>query len=75
MKKRRRKYWQEKQVPEVLQAFLQEIECFRELYSGGIKKAIKAVQKETGHKGKKSIYANSCSCNWTNTWPRLTKSH
>lgn len=40
------------QVPEVLRAFAVELEALEEVEPATIKKAIKAVQKETGHKGK-----------------------
>ncbi|GLB61406.1 glutamate--tRNA ligase [Cytobacillus sp. NCCP-133] len=43
----------EEQVPEVLSAFLQEIETLAEFKADEIKAAMKAVQKSTGHKGKK----------------------
>lgn len=43
----------EEQVPEVLRAFLQEIEGLEPFEAEGIKAAMKAVQKGTGHKGKK----------------------
>ncbi|MEC2057923.1 glutamate--tRNA ligase [Peribacillus psychrosaccharolyticus] len=43
----------EEQVPEVMQAFLQEVEAIENFQPDEIKKAIKAVQKGTGHKGKK----------------------
>lgn len=43
----------EEQVPEVMQAFLQEVEAIENFQPEEIKKAIKAVQKGTGHKGKK----------------------
>lgn len=43
----------EEQVPEVMQAFLQEIEALESFTAEDIKKSIKAVQKSTGHKGKK----------------------
>ena len=36
-----------------MQAFLQEIEALEIFTAEEIKKAIKAVQKSTGHKGKK----------------------
>ena len=41
------------QVPEVLRAFLQEIENLSEFTATQIKAAVKAVQKGTGHKGQK----------------------
>ncbi len=41
------------QVPEVLKAFLGEIEQLEEFKADGIKAAVKAVQKGTGHKGQK----------------------
>lgn len=41
------------QVPEVLQAFLSEIDQLEEFKADGIKAAVKAVQKGTGHKGQK----------------------
>ncbi|SEN75133.1 nondiscriminating glutamyl-tRNA synthetase [Mesobacillus persicus] len=41
------------QVPEVLRAFLQEIESLPEFTAVQIKGAVKAVQKGTGHKGQK----------------------
>ncbi|WP_110925982.1 glutamate--tRNA ligase [Bacillus massiliglaciei] len=43
----------EEQVPEVMKAFLAEIDALEEFNAEGIKKSIKAVQKSTGHKGKK----------------------
>jgi nondiscriminating glutamyl-tRNA synthetase len=43
----------EEQVPEVLSAFLTEIENLEPFSAEEIKKAVKAVQKSTGHKGKK----------------------
>ena len=43
----------EEQVPEVLSAFLTEIENLEPYTAEEIKKAVKAVQKSTGHKGKK----------------------
>ena len=43
----------EEQVPEVLSAFLTEIENLEPFTAEEIKKAVKAVQKSTGHKGKK----------------------
>lgn len=43
----------EEQVPEVLSAFLTEIENLESFTAGEIKKAVKAVQKSTGHKGQK----------------------
>lgn len=41
------------QVPEVLRAFLAEIEQLEEFKADGIKAAVKAVQKATGQKGQK----------------------
>ncbi|WP_028390483.1 glutamate--tRNA ligase [Bacillus cihuensis] len=43
----------EEQVPEVMQAFLQELDSLEAFTAEEIKKAIKAVQKSTGQKGKK----------------------
>jgi len=43
----------EEQVPEVLNAFVQEIKNLEVFEASEIKTAIKAVQKETGQKGKK----------------------
>ncbi|KMY48195.1 glutamate--tRNA ligase [Peribacillus loiseleuriae] len=43
----------EEQVPEVMQAFLQELDTLETFTADEIKKAIKAVQKSTGQKGKK----------------------
>jgi len=43
----------EEQVPEVMRAFLQEIEALTEFTAPQIKAAVKAVQKGTGHKGQK----------------------
>lgn len=43
----------EEEVPEVMQAFLQEVEALEDFTAEEIKKSIKAVQKSTGHKGKK----------------------
>ena len=40
-------------VPEVLGAFLNEVNALPEFTDAEIKAAIKRVQKETGHKGKK----------------------
>lgn len=44
---------EEEQVPEVLRAFLAEINALEVFEAEYINKAIKAVQKSTGHKGKK----------------------
>ncbi|PLR96345.1 glutamate--tRNA ligase [Bacillus sp. T33-2] len=44
---------EEEQVPEVLQAFLEEIDELPEFTADAIKGALKSVQKKTGHKGKK----------------------
>ena len=43
----------DEQVPEVLEAFKKELNDLEEFDAPAIKKAIKAVQKETGAKGKK----------------------
>ncbi|RDU34886.1 glutamate--tRNA ligase [Neobacillus piezotolerans] len=43
----------EEQVPEVMKAFLDEIGKLDEFKAEGIQAAMKAVQKSTGHKGKK----------------------
>jgi nondiscriminating glutamyl-tRNA synthetase len=43
----------EEQVPEVLAAFLKEIDELEQYEAAEIKSSIKAVQKSTGHKGKK----------------------
>ncbi|OCA81044.1 glutamate--tRNA ligase [Bacillus sp. FJAT-27225] len=43
----------EEQVPEVLKAFLDELDQLGEFKAEGIQAAMKAVQKSTGHKGKK----------------------
>ncbi|MFP3884723.1 glutamate--tRNA ligase [Priestia filamentosa] len=43
----------EEQVPEVMQAFAQEINSLEDFEPASIKSSIKAVQKATGHKGKK----------------------
>ncbi|KGA98339.1 glutamyl-tRNA synthase [Alkalihalobacillus alcalophilus ATCC 27647 = CGMCC 1.3604] len=43
----------EEQVPEVMQAFLNELEQLEEFVAANIKSAIKATQKATGQKGKK----------------------
>lgn len=43
----------EEQVPEVLSHLLQELENVEEFTADHLKKAIKATQKATGHKGKK----------------------
>ncbi|MGN1399944.1 MAG: glutamate--tRNA ligase [Bacillus sp. (in: firmicutes)] len=40
------------QVPEVMKAFLEEVEAMENFDAPSIKAAIKAVQKKTGHKGK-----------------------
>jgi len=44
---------EEEQVPEVLSAFLNEIDSLSEFKADEIKAAMKTVQKSTGHKGKK----------------------
>lgn len=44
---------EEEQVPEVLSAFAAKLEELEEFTPEQIKASIKAVQKETGHKGKK----------------------
>ncbi len=44
---------EEEQVPEVLSAFVEEIDKLEIYEAAEIKSAIKAVQKSTGHKGKK----------------------
>lgn len=43
----------EEQVPEVLEGFIGQMEALEAFEPAEIKKGIKAVQKETGHKGKK----------------------
>lgn len=43
----------EEQVPEVLRAFRGKAEALEPFQADGVKKAMKEVQKETGHKGKK----------------------
>jgi nondiscriminating glutamyl-tRNA synthetase len=43
----------EEQVPEVLSVFLQEVENLESFTADEIKKSVKAIQKATGHKGKK----------------------
>ena len=43
----------EEQVPEVLRVFVNEIDQLENYEAAEIKKSIKAVQKSTGHKGKK----------------------
>ncbi|WP_413376921.1 glutamate--tRNA ligase [Alkalihalobacillus sp. 1P02AB] len=43
----------EEQVPEVMQAFLNELEQLEEFVAANIKSSIKATQKATGQKGKK----------------------
>jgi len=43
----------EEHVPEVLRAFLEELDRIEPFEAGEIKKGIKAVQKATGQKGKK----------------------
>lgn len=43
----------EEQVPEVLRAFLEQIEALEAFEADAIKAAMKAVQKQTGQKGKK----------------------
>ncbi|WP_370294863.1 glutamate--tRNA ligase [Rossellomorea marisflavi] len=43
----------EEEVPEVLRAFLEEIDSLENYEAAEIKKSIKNVQKSTGHKGKK----------------------
>ncbi|NPC90814.1 glutamate--tRNA ligase [Bacillus sp. WMMC1349] len=44
---------EEEQVPEVLQVFAEKLEQLEDFTAENIKASIKAVQKETGHKGKK----------------------
>lgn len=44
---------EEEQVPEVLQAFYDQISVLEPFEAAGIKQAMKNVQKATGHKGKK----------------------
>lgn len=44
---------EEEQVPEVLQAFYDQIAALEPFEAAGIKQAMKNVQKVTGHKGKK----------------------
>ncbi|KAB7704586.1 glutamate--tRNA ligase [Bacillus aerolatus] len=44
---------EEEQVPEVMASFLEKVETMDEFKADEIKQAMKAVQKETGHKGKK----------------------
>lgn len=43
----------EEQVPEVLRAFAEKAGALEPFQAEGVKKAMKEVQKETGHKGKK----------------------
>ncbi|WP_050182413.1 glutamate--tRNA ligase [Domibacillus robiginosus] len=43
----------EEQVPEVLRAFAEKAGALEPFQADGVKKAMKEVQKETGHKGKK----------------------
>ncbi|WP_042353213.1 glutamate--tRNA ligase [Bacillus massiliigorillae] len=43
----------EEQVPEVLRAFVEELDTLEAFEAGAIKAAMKAVQKKTGQKGKK----------------------
>ncbi|KZR60530.1 glutamate--tRNA ligase [Pseudobacillus badius] len=43
----------EEQVPEVMASFLEKVEAMDNWQADEIKQAMKAVQKETGHKGKK----------------------
>ncbi|WNS80776.1 glutamate--tRNA ligase [Domibacillus sp. DTU_2020_1001157_1_SI_ALB_TIR_016] len=43
----------EEQVPEVLRAFAEKAGALEPFEAEGVKKAMKEVQKETGHKGKK----------------------
>ncbi|MGV2541470.1 glutamate--tRNA ligase, partial [Bacillus pumilus] len=45
----------EEQVPEVIASFAVQLERLESCTPDEIKTAIKAVQKETGHKGKKLI--------------------
>ncbi|MFS0644877.1 glutamate--tRNA ligase [Siminovitchia sp. 179-K 8D1 HS] len=44
---------EEEQVPDVLQAFYDQISALEPFEAAGIKQAMKNVQKATGHKGKK----------------------
>ncbi len=48
-----KKVLNEEQAPEVLSAFLEEIERIQDFTPSAIKEATKAVQTKTGHKGKK----------------------
>lgn len=57
---------EEEQVPEVLSTFAAKLEELEEFTPDNIKASIKAVQKETGHKGK-TVYADSCCCNRANS--------
>ena len=64
----------EEQVPEVMQAFLQEIDALRTLQRKKLKKSIKAVQKGTGHKGKKLFMPIRAAVTGQTHGPDLTKS-
>ena len=64
------------QVPEVLDCICKrQLEALEDLCSRAIKAAIKAVQKETGHKGKNLFMPIRVAYNWSNTWTRTSECH
>lgn len=64
----------EEQVPEVLKAFLEKIEELPEFTAPEISAAIKAVQKETGQKGKKLFMPIRAAATGQTHGPDLPKS-
>ena len=64
----------EEQVPEVLKAFLEKIEELPEFTAPEINAAIKAVQKGTGHKGKKLFMPIRVAATGQTHGPDLPKS-
>jgi nondiscriminating glutamyl-tRNA synthetase len=64
----------EEQVPEVLQAFLGKIKELPEFIAPDINASLKAVQKETGHKGKKLFMPIRVAATGQTHGPDLPKS-
>ncbi|MDQ0340162.1 nondiscriminating glutamyl-tRNA synthetase [Caldalkalibacillus uzonensis] len=64
----------EEQVPAVLQSFLAQVEQVDPFEADNIKQAIKAVQKETGAKGKKLFMPIRVACTGQAHGPDLTQS-
>ena len=52
-------------------SLISQIESLDVFDAASIKNAIKAVQKETGHKGEKPVYASSCRNNGATSGPEL----